>query len=330
MNKEAKRATAMATIKKIKDEIKLAHEKAAAPTANTTLDNIKDKMNKEAKRATAMATIKKINVIINDNIFMRDKILDSNFADINYNKDIKRLSTKIPEEFVNEFENILKDNLSKYEPGSGESVAAAYATLLCETYIRNMLIPYFYGGGHGDGTEPGKINPEWGSELSTGNGVNIFRYHGGLDCSGGTWWAANAAGIELPCYKASGYIDLGDKISFSDITPGDVIVSIEYNEYHEKTGEHIIMAFTKPTEDENGIPHIWCGEFTGSGATNVSHEGSNDSAGGGIINKYTSSSFMNNQLVTYYIIDMDTYYKEHYKGNEYVDNSNQEQKNKRN
>ncbi len=216
-----------------------------------------------------------------------------------------RLSTELtnilsPED-IEEINEKIKYAVESAGPGTGRGVAAAASTLIIELKRKGVLLPYYYGGGHNYPLTEG-IDSTWG-KTTYANGERTMRDKNSLDCSGFVAWAINNAGISSPSYVSGTYSNFGEKISFEQAAPGDVLCN----------GAHIVLVVDSYVDSKDQL-HLVCAESTGSGASNASYNASsynkvgNDTCGGVILTDYIKSD-----TTSYNIVSMENYYENKYK-----------------
>lgn len=131
---------------------------------------------------------------------------------------------------------------------SGQSVARAAIALIDGLHAKGFHLPYYYGGGHV--AKNPIVDRQWGANVGPGmqkpNGG--YDYYKGLDCSGFVTWAMHAANI-TGTTGASGFLSMGEHVSFSKLSPGDVMAN---------TG-HVILVL------ENTGSEIKAAESSGGG-----------------------------------------------------------------
>ena len=229
-----------------------------------------------------------------------------NLGNLNYN-DVKKLlddnknlkllqnelSTELSAKEIEELQNEINTSVNLAGKGTRAGTAAAAVALITGLGKRGISLPYYYTGGHYDGTVPG-VNSEWGKTVAS-QGKNVYRDKWSLDCSGFVWWAMSTAGINDVVHVATGsngYEGLGEETSFSDAKTGDLIVNTKFRE------EHVILVVDS-YEDEFGEKHLLCAESTGGG---------NGSKSGVVLNEYTQSITDNSYIK---VINMDNYYEKY-------------------
>lgn len=226
--------------------------------------NYSDETNKEIHQ-TVLDFIKSKNVIT---------FLDS-YPTIKESKILQQISIvdALGNEGVTNLESYIKERVDAAGRCTSAAVAGAAVGLIYGLHLQGYHLPYYYGGGHGNNNI---IDLRWGSNI----GPSILKpsltrdYYGGLDCSGFTSWAANAAGIP-GVSVASSYLGYGPSISFEEASPGDVIAN----------KSHVILII------ENKGDYLQTAESTTGGVQFTTCDKAKISR-----NKYT-------------IVDMDDYYQ---------------------
>ena len=99
---------------------------------------------------------------------------------------------------LEEFNNLLKNNVDDAGYGTRAGVAVAGVTLIAEMGNNyGVKIPYFWGGGHSSNDLIGEALGKWGStECHTYANDQHYNYCG-LDCSGFVAWAIKTGGFHI-------------------------------------------------------------------------------------------------------------------------------------
>ena len=187
---------------------------------------------------------------------------------------------------ISSINNAINENVNVAGKGTGEGVAAAAISLITGLKEKNILLPYYYSGGHVEGGPPTGINAHWGED-TTPNGISTYRSKNSLDCTGFVTWAIKTAGIDCAMINES----MGTPISYSEAKAGSVLAN----------SAHDILVVG--TYEEDGVKHLICAEATGDGATEAKIGSSGDNEGGIIITDRTDAN-------NYTIYDMDDYYEQ--------------------
>ena len=132
---------------------------------------------------------------------------------------------------LEEFNSLIESNVKQAGFGTREGVVAAAVTLIGELGNKyGVKVPYFWGGGHGDGVNIG-AQAKWGSNSCHAYANNQSYDYCGLDCSGFVPWAIKNGGFNIGTNLASNfqYLDGAEKVSLSSSTavlqPGDLLES---------------------------------------------------------------------------------------------------------
>ena len=129
------------------------------------------------------------------------------------------------------FNKLIESNVEKNGYGTRTGVVAAAVTLIGELGDNyGVKVPYFWGGGHGDGVNVG-AQSKWGSSkchtYANGQSYNYC----GLDCSGFVPWAIKnggynrAQGLAGNFFKSSGAKKVILKSNQAVLQPGDLLES---------------------------------------------------------------------------------------------------------
>ena len=129
------------------------------------------------------------------------------------------------------FNQKISSNVDKNGFGTRAGVVAAAVTLIAELGNNyDVKVPYFWGGGHGDGIADG-AKARWGStDCHTYANGQDYNYCG-LDCSGFVPWAINNGGFNVSVNLASNFQNLPGvrRVTLSSsqpvIQPGDLLES---------------------------------------------------------------------------------------------------------
>ena len=132
---------------------------------------------------------------------------------------------------LEEFNNLIASNVDKAGYGTRQGVVAAALTLIGELGDKyNKKIPYFWGGGHGDGVVVGAL-AKWGSsKCHTYKNGQSYNYCG-LDCSGFVPWAIKnggfnrGQGLASNFYKSNGAKKVTLNANSAVLQPGDLLES---------------------------------------------------------------------------------------------------------
>ena len=132
---------------------------------------------------------------------------------------------------LEEFNKLIENNVDKAGYGTRAGVVAAAVTLIAEMGNNyDKKIPYFWGGGHGDGIATG-AKARWGStDCHTYANGQDYNYCG-LDCSGFVPWAINNGGFNVHQNLAGNfqYLSGAKRVTLSSsqavIQPGDILES---------------------------------------------------------------------------------------------------------
>lgn len=189
------------------------------------------------------------------------------------------LNTKLNSSQIEEINNSIINSIESAGYGTGDAVAAAATAFIMGLYDSGYYLPYYYGGGHSGYTGDSDnhltigINPVFG-KTTTSTGESTMRNKLSLDCSGFVSWAIkNAVKSDFVGATSGAFVGYGKKISFSEVTPGDVFAN----------SGHIILVVKN-----NGDGSVITAESTSSGI---------------IFNRVTASD-----VSQYSIVDMDDYY----------------------
>ena len=132
---------------------------------------------------------------------------------------------------LEEFNQLISKNVDKAGYGTRAGVFAAAVTLIGELGNQyNVKVPYFWGGGHGDGISNGAAG-KWGSSSCHTYANNQSYDYCGLDCSGFVPWAISNGGIEISQMLAGDFQNLSGakRVSLSgsspELQPGDLLES---------------------------------------------------------------------------------------------------------
>ena len=129
------------------------------------------------------------------------------------------------------FNKLIESNVEKNGYGTRAGVVAAAVTLIGELGDKyGVKVPYFWGGGHGDGVVVGAL-AKWGStQCHTYANGQSYNYCG-LDCSGFVPWAIKnggfnrAQGLASSFYKSSGAKKVTLNPNSAVVQPGDLLES---------------------------------------------------------------------------------------------------------
>ena len=132
---------------------------------------------------------------------------------------------------LEEFNELIADNVDDAGFGTREGVVAAGVTLIAELGDNyGVKVPYYWGGGHADGVVVGALG-YWGStECRTSANGRVYD-RCGLDCSGFVPWAIKNGGYNMSQNLASNfqYIKGARRVSLSSnsavVQPGDLLES---------------------------------------------------------------------------------------------------------
>lgn len=145
------------------------------------------------------------------------------------NSDLNVLNRTLSSSEQTELNNYLEQEITKAGRGTGGAVAAAGQSLVYWLRQKGYFLQYYWGGGHGgfgDGNYTFTYtNPNWGSTKFGGDDhYPSTRIYLGMDCSGFVAWATRTACKASFGAPVSGdWESLGNGISLSEATPGDVI-----------------------------------------------------------------------------------------------------------
>ena len=126
---------------------------------------------------------------------------------------------------------LIESNVEKAGYGTREGVVAAAVTLIGELGDQyNVLVPYYWGGGHYDGVVVGALG-KWGStQCHTYANGQSYNYCG-FDCSGFVPWAIKNGGFNRGTGLAGGFVNSSGakKVTLNSnkavIQPGDLLES---------------------------------------------------------------------------------------------------------
>lgn len=159
--------------------------------------------------------------------------------------------------------------------GTGAAPAAAAQALIQSLLNNNIVIPYFWGGGHG--LISTGANGNWGTStyVSVGGHSTSYSYQPlGLDCSGFVSWTLYNGGCKnFTPITAANFKLLGASTTFSAAKTGDILAS----------NSHVILIL------ENRGDSLLCAESSTNGV---------------VFSTHTESS-----LTGYKIVDMSNYYQ---------------------
>ena len=131
---------------------------------------------------------------------------------------------------LEEFNALIAKNVDKAGYGTRAGTVAAAVTLIGELGDQfNVKVPYYWGGGHGDGIATG-AKGNWGSTACHTYANNRSYDYCGLDCSGFVPWAINNGGFNVRQNLAGNFQNLSGarRVSLSNsavLQPGDLLES---------------------------------------------------------------------------------------------------------
>ena len=136
---------------------------------------------------------------------------------------------------LEEFNELIKDNVEEAGFGTRAGVVAAAVTLIGELGDNyNVKVPYYWGGGHYDGVVVGALG-YWGSDADCTTFANGQTYdYCGLDCSGFVPWAIKNGGFNTYQRLAGDFknINGAEKVSLKKgsavLQPGDLLESNQH------------------------------------------------------------------------------------------------------
>lgn len=234
------------------EEFNSAMQNAFGENYIDVYSQIKDNFDTEDGLHYTPSTYQKIHDIVINYILSKNTIpgatSDYNYPSVSESNELKgkSLVDAIGEEGVVELENKIR---TAVDSGcSGQSVARAAIALIDGLHAKGYHLPYYYGGGHV--AKNPIVDRQWGAKVgaSVQKPNGSYDYYKGLDCSGFVSWAMHAANI-TGTSGASGFLSMGEHISFSKLSPGDVIAN---------TG-HVILVL------ENTGTELKTAESTGGG-----------------------------------------------------------------
>ena len=132
---------------------------------------------------------------------------------------------------LEEFNSLIEANVEAAGYGTRAGVVAAAVTLISELGDNyDVKLPYFWGGGHGDGVNVyAKAN--WGSSQCHTHANNQDYNYCGLDCSGFAAWAIKNGGFNIGPTGAGSFKNISgmNRVSLSSssavLEPGDLMSS---------------------------------------------------------------------------------------------------------
>lgn len=126
--------------------------------------------------------------------------------------------------------SLIAQNVSNAGYGNRAGVVSAAVTLIGELNKYGARIPYFWGGGHGDGPATGAL-AKWGSNQCNATHNKTTYNACGLDCSGFVSWALNNGGVHIGVRTAGTFHNISGarKVSLNPkeavLQPGDIMES---------------------------------------------------------------------------------------------------------
>lgn len=139
------------------------------------------------------------------------------------------LLSLLGQEKIDSWTASIKSDVQAAGVGSGGAPAIAAYGLVQGALNEGIVIPYFWGGGHG--AIPYGIDGSWGSSRVIGVGGSNAQPKGstqasGMDCSGFVSWALKNGGCSnFTPILASDFKSLGSRIDPSQATVGDIAAS---------------------------------------------------------------------------------------------------------
>ncbi len=162
----------------------------------------------------------------------------------------KTLISILGESELNSLNENIKNNVDAVGYGTGLAPATAATTLIQSLLDKNIIIPYFWGGGHG--TISTGANGNWGSYEYVGAGghsTSFSRQPSGLDCSGFVSWALYNGGCKnFYPILADDFKNYGSSISINEAKVGDIAASNSHVVLIlENRGDKLLVAEAKGT-----------------------------------------------------------------------------------
>lgn len=158
--------------------------------------------------------------------------------------------SKIGQEKLDAWNASLKSDIQSAGIGSGAAPAMAAYGLIQGALNEGFVIPYFWGGGHGNISDG--INGSWGAGVAISASGSSAQPAGslqpsGLDCSGFVSWALKNAGCtNFSPIVADSFKSLGPSIDASKATVGDIAASSTHVMIIlNNTGSELIVAEAK-------------------------------------------------------------------------------------
>ncbi len=135
---------------------------------------------------------------------------------------------------LDDFNDLISKNVEKAGYGTRAGVVAAAVTLIAELGNNyHVKVPYYWGGGHGDGIAE-LAAAKWGSNACHTYANDQSYDYCGLDCSGFVPWAIKNGGFNMVQNTASNfqYLSGAERVRLNGSTavlqPGDLLESSEH------------------------------------------------------------------------------------------------------
>lgn len=181
---------------------------------------------------------------------------------------------------LDDWNSRLKNDVIAAGIGTNDAMATVAFDLIQGALDENLIVPYFWGGGHG--VIHDAINGNWGGYATVGASGNRLQPSGskqpnGLDCSGFVSWVLyNGGCTNFVSLLADDFMYLGKKINISGAGAGDIAAN----------NDHVMLIMSND----------------GSNVIVAEAKGTNY----GIV----FSSYSYNAMRSYTIVDMDEYYSQ--------------------
>ena len=169
-------------------------------------------------------------------------------------KGLKMLTSSLSSSQITQLNNYIKSSVDKSGYGTGAGVAAAGQSLIYGMRQFGYYLPYYWGGGHGDGASRIGVSSYLGtSGRSCSDRSGICYHHHSFDCSGFVSWSikngckSSFSAEAARTFNSSKY---GKVIPVKEAKPGDIMA----------TSGHVILVVKN-----NGDGTVITAHSTGSG-----------------------------------------------------------------
>lgn len=166
---------------------------------------------------------------------------------------LKMLTSPLSSSQINQLNNYIKTSVDKSGYGTGAGVAAAGQSLIQGMRQFGYYLPYYWGGGNGDGAAKIGVSSFLGtSGTSCSDRSGICYHHHSFDCSGFVSWSIkNGCKSSFTAVTAATFNsdDFGKVINIKNAKPGDIMA----------TNGHVILVVKN-----NGDGTVMTAHSTGS------------------------------------------------------------------